>query len=85
MSEDGYHILIRIIIKVMDFVSLVEEIGKRIWRGRIDDSRRNDVRHIAMIAIFRDGKLRIRIKLTHSRKVYITAIFVSLVLIGKNW
>lgn len=57
-------------------VALVENVSHHLWRGCINDSGRNDVGHVTMIAVFWDFQLRVGVKLANSSQMYITAAMI---------
>jgi len=72
MSKYRYHVLIRLCVQVVYFVSLVKDISKCVWRWRIHDSRRNDIRHVTEVVVLCYTEFGIGIELTDCSKMYIT-------------
>ena len=73
MSEHGYHILFSIVVEMVRLVALVQDISHHLWWWRIDNGRRDDVGHVAVVPILGYSQFRIRIKLANSRKVNISS------------
>lgn len=60
-------------VKMVYFVTLVENVPHHLWRRCIHDGGRNNVCHITMIAIFWYFQLRVGVKLANSSQMDITA------------
>ena len=73
MSEDWNHTLIGVGIEMMNFVALVQDISHHIGWRCIDDSRRNDIRHVPGILVLWNLELLVRIELADSSKVHIAS------------
>jgi hypothetical protein len=69
--EDRDHILIGILIQMMDLISPVENICKHISRRGVDNRTGDDVRHVSMVAIFRNAEFLVREKLANGTKMHI--------------
>ena len=57
---------------MVDLISLVQHICHHVWRRCIDNGRRNDIGHVAMILVFRYTNFLWRIELSYSTQVYVT-------------
>src|SRR5690348_6873834 len=73
MSKDRYHVLIRVRVEMMNFVPLVDDVRHHIWKRRVDNGRRDDVRHVSVVFVFGDVELLVGVELAHSGKVNIAS------------
>lgn len=73
VCEDRNHVLVGVGIQVVDLVALVENVGHHVWRGRVDNGRRDNVGHIPRILVLWNLQLLVGIELTNSTKVHITS------------
>ena len=72
VPEDRNHVFIRLLVKMVHLVSLVEDIRHQIRWWRIDDGRGNDVRNIPEVFVPRDVEFWIREKPAYRGEMDIT-------------
>jgi hypothetical protein len=58
---------------MMDSVALVKHVRDNIGLGHVGNSRGDDIRHISVIAVFGNIQLQVRVELSNSSQVNITA------------
>lgn len=51
--EDRNHGLVGLLVKVVDLVALVEQVGNNVRRRVIDDGRRHNVGHVPRVLMLR--------------------------------
>lgn len=73
VREDWYHILIGMLIKMVHFVPLVEDVGQYIRRRRVDYGGRDDVKHIPCVFVFWNFEFLVGVEPAYSREVNIAS------------
>lgn len=73
LVEELHQSLIRIMVQVMQLISSSKQVGDSLWRGLVDDSRRDDIGHVSVIIGDWDLKLGVRIESTNGCQVNVTA------------
>lgn len=57
VGKYGNHVLVGFFVEVVHLVPLVENICHQVWRGCVDDRRRDDVWDIAEVIMLRKSEL----------------------------
>jgi hypothetical protein len=70
--EHGDHVFVGLLVEMMDFVALVQDVSHQVWRWRICDRRRDNIGHIAGILVFRKTKLWVGEELSNRGQVNVT-------------
>lgn len=69
MSEHRDHVFLGIVIEVVRFIALVQNISHHLWRWRIDDCGGDDVGHVPMVPVLGYPQLGIGVKLADRSKM----------------
>jgi hypothetical protein len=77
LGEHRNHVLVCLLVKVMDLVSLVEYISHDIRRGSVRNGRRDDIGHVSGVLVFSQPQLRVRVETTDSSQMNIATTQVS--------
>lgn len=59
MGKHRNHVLIGVTVEMVSLVTPIENIGHVVWWRRIDDGRRDDISHVAMVSVFWYLQLRV--------------------------
>ena len=59
VRKHGDHDFIGLLVKVMDFVALIQDIGHNVRRWSVGNGRRNDIGHVTEILVLGEPLLRI--------------------------
>jgi len=72
-SEEGYHVLVSLIIHVVNLVALAKTIGQMIrWRA-IHNSGRDDVGNVTVISIFDHVELAVAVEFPYGCELNVSA------------
>jgi hypothetical protein len=73
MREHGNHVLICVVVKMVDFISPVEDVCEHVSRWCVNDCGRDYIWHISMVTILWYSKLLVAVEATDSGEMNVTS------------
>ena len=73
-GKHGDHALLRLIVKVVHAVALVQHVCQQIRRRSVDNGRRDDVGHVAEVLVLSNTKLGVGVELPDSGQMHIATM-----------